>query len=67
MSNLIQHIEKSLELSNNYQSKITEKLLTMSGMSGKKLDIFIIIFVQFFTIFFCLFIVLFINLKLDFW
>ena len=36
MSNLIQHIEKSLELSNNYQSKITEKLLTMDGMSGKK-------------------------------
>ena len=36
MSNLIQHIEKSLELSNNYQSKITEKTINNEWYEWKK-------------------------------
>lgn len=46
MSTLINHIEKCLNLTNEYKSKITPEILNIDGMSGKKQDIFIIIFVQ---------------------
>ena len=36
MSDLIKHIEYSLSNTNNYVSKITNEILGMDGMSGKK-------------------------------
>ena len=36
MTTLIKHIEKCLNLTNEYKSKITPEILNMDGMSGKK-------------------------------
>ena len=36
MTTLINFVEKCLNLTDEYKSKITPEILTMSGMSGKK-------------------------------
>ena len=36
MSELINHVKKSLELTNEYKSKLNDELLKLKGMSGKK-------------------------------
>jgi hypothetical protein len=36
MTTLIEHVEKCLKLTDQYNSKVDPKILTMQGMSGKK-------------------------------
>ena len=36
MTNFVQHIEKCLNLSDNYNSKLSSEILNIDGMSGKK-------------------------------
>jgi hypothetical protein len=36
MTTLIKHVEKCLNLTDEYKSKVTPAILNMDGMSGKK-------------------------------
>ena len=49
LNSMITHINESFEKADNYNSKCTNEILKMEGMSGKKTRqyTFIIIFVQF--------------------